>query len=897
MKLPLVLCAIACGLLSAAAHGKNLFANASFASDGVGGICNWNNYADSPQTSITRLPGEGKDGACAVRIRSSRQNYFRQKDMCLVAGAEYRFGVWVRTGKLGSDHTFELLGWNKGWTRQFGHVRFPEDTNGEWRKVEWTGKMVPSSDSTYVMSVAGKSSNSEGFVDICSPYLEAIDEKVAGMSKPPDAEKPFRPRIVPIDRLLLRIPFSKPEITFYYPGDLDGGANRHELCGRLDGNEIPSVKLGIDRKALLKLGKPQIGPHELFVGIREVNTGKVVASNTYSIRVGHYWLSPPRGKILNNFVEEITNAPLANADYRFMLPVPTWVWISLDKGLPGTEVTLDAYGVPVIRHRPGEPFETMRYLSQGNHVLHVSGVPDGGTIRLHAVKRIVHCAPNGLSTPPTPIAANFTLYSKRYTGFYNTAAAYTIQRKTSGIGEWELLGPWLMERGISLQGVVKLAPWAEERTDAARSLAFLRGTSPYKCGYDILVDETSIASTRQSRNSFSEAVWQTIADGDGQAVNVFNNDAVDHIFADPASQASELASIVNSGNGNGMLYPEVYPAALKDEKAACHWEEHFLDYVKSIEKMVPVASDRILWYFGTFLSIGRWTDWPCPEADIRVLYAHFIHRLATDSAYAPYIGGISVGHFASSNEDVGRFLIKAVRHYCIEGRTDYLPARYGFEYLPGFVKNADFDEGFTNWTVRAAEDGKVEWKKIKNFGRDGQCRKKAPAGTGDSIVVFTRGAKGGNSVSQKVSGLEVGKVYSLAFATVDMDDYLKPHSVGKAFGCRATVEGGKMIPELAFERVTLGVKKGGEKDARHTTKRIVFRAERPDVTIVLSDWAEDSKPGAPIGRRTLLNYIRLQKYFYEDEADLADLVKTYGRPTKIASGPHGLAKPGRGGHL
>lgn len=873
---------IGCVVLSALSGfggvAENLLSNASFASDGIGGVMNWGYlYADAAVSRATRLPGEGKDGTGAIRLSTARQNYFRQAGVRLVAGETYRFGAWVRTRNLGKGHTFELLGWNRSWTAQFGHARFPDDTAGEWRKVEWQGKMIASSDGTYVLAVAGKSATPDGTVDVCAPYLEGISETARRQSRPTEAEQPIRARIVPIDRLLNQIPYAKPEVTFYYPGDLDGAAENYDLCGALDGNEVPSVPIGADRRALLKLVKPTVGAHELRVSVRNRKTGKTVAEDEYHVRVGHHWLVPPKRKQLNNFVEEITNAPLAETSYRFTLPQSTWVWISLEGGTPETTATLDTFGVPVVRYRPGEPFETMRRLSKGERTLRVSGVPRlGGRLRIHAVKRIVHCQPNALAAQATPLVPNFAFYANRYRGFFNTAAAYTVYKGLSGVGTWELLTPWLAERGVELQGIVGLAPWAEERKDVARSLAFIRGTPPYRCGLDILVDETSISSTRLSRNSFSEAVWQTIADGDYQAVNVFNNDAVDRLFADPASQATELASIVNSGFGRGMLYPEVYPAALKDMQDAFHWEGHFLDYAKSVASVLPVAADRIVWYFGTFLTVGSWTDWSCPEADVRVLYAHFIHRLATDPAYAPYLGGISAGHFTSSNEDVGRFLAKALRHYCIEGRTDYLPDRYGFDYLPGFVKNADFEEGFTNWTVRAAADGKVEWTKIKNFGRDKQRRKKAPLGTGDCVAMFTRGEKGPNVLEQKVSGLEPGRVYSLAFATADMDDCLNPHSVKPAFGCRATVVGGAEIPALAFERVTRGVSRTGAKIEQHTTKRIVFRAERPEVTIRISDWATDEAAGAPAGRRTLLNYVRFQKYYYENEADLADLVKTYG---------------------
>ena len=866
---------------SAAAAEANLLVNTDFRSDGIGGTLNWGFGAGAQRTcTAERLPSGGPSGGAALRLGFGGEGYFSQGGMKLVEGGTYRVRVKVRTKGLGADHRIAVDLWNGEWSKRPCHVLVPADTAGAWKDVTWEGKAPPSYNGLYVLSIGGPRANAEGTVEFADPRLEPAGEAERKGSAAADPIKPFRSRIVPIDRLLSRIPQEKASVTFYYPGDLPLGTAAYELVGRLDGRDVASAAIGADRRAKLDFGTPGRGGHRIAVAVRERATGREIASDSYRARVVSAGAATGfRGRKLNNFVTEVVNAPLTNGTYSVPMPDEGWVWISLSAGDEDTEASFDLSGVPVVHFRRGEPFETMRYLGCGPHVLTVSGAPAGGRIRVHAVKRIVHCQPHGDAKPSRPDCIGFDFYRDRFARFYNTVAAYQIRARGDGRPEDYALNGWLLERGIDLQAMVCLVPDDPRRKEISTALGYLRGVDTYRDGFDLLVDETSIASPRASRYSFTEALWRMIDEGDRPAVNVFNNDAVSQVFSDPGTQASELASIMNSGNGQGMLYPEVYPAALKDPKAAFRWEDHFVDYARSIEAVAPVAADRIVWYFGTFLRLGIWTDWSCPEADIRVLYAHFIHRLATDPAYAPYIGGVSASHPGCANEDLTRFLAKLIRHYCIEGRTEYLPERYGFEYLPGYVRNADFEEGLTGWTARAAEAGGIRHEVFADFGRRCQCRKKIPKGTGDSTAVLTRSAKGPNVLEQKVTGLVPGEVYSLAFASADLEDFRQPGKVWlKTLGCRAYVaKGAKEIPELAFERLTAGHDNDRKPNARVSMRRIVFRAEAPEATIAISDWLSDDAPGAEVGRQTLVNYVRMQKYYSEGEEDLRDLIRLFGR--------------------
>lgn len=879
-RLALILFGLA---LASADAATNLLVRADFPSDGLGGLPDWTLVFGAEEgKSFTREPGAGPHGETALRIDFRKKNYLAQRWIGMAAGEPYVARAWVRTKNLPANHTYALSAWNKGWLKTFINAPFPADTHGEWKRVEWRGQPVGSSNGTYTFAIVGGAPDApaDATVEVCAPELLA-DSPAAEKGGVPIAPCPLvRTRIVPIDPLLAHIDRRDAAITFYYPGDLDGGAAAYEFVAALDGTNLPPVAIGADGRVRVGLGKDRAaGAHRVAVSVREKASGRIVAADEYPIRLRNFVI-PAKPRRLNNFVSEILRAPLKDGMIPFGLARDGWVYIGFSRDLPGAEARLDHNGVAVVRHRDGERMETMRYLTAGWHQLKIRGVKEeGATVTVRSVKTLVHCAPSFEAAPSDLDAwALRNDFYRRFgmMDFFNVPTAYLVSRDGSRYFDFGI--PELESRGMRVQAIYNLTPWDDTRTNPDKVERFLSGARGYRTGLDILIDETSIGSERVTKLAFAEGLWRLI---DGvPAVSVFNNDAPDRIFTDVRAHATELSAMVNSGEGRGMLYPEVYPAALADEKEAHRWEDHFLEYARSVERIVPAAKDRIIWYFGTFLTLGGWTDWPCPEADIRVLYAHFIHRLATDPAYEPYIGGLSAGHFGSTDEDVARWMAKLVRYYAIEGGTEYLPPKYGFAYNPGFLKNCDFADGLTNWTVRAAEADSIRPIRIKDYGRDKQERKKAPAGTGDGLALMVRSAKGPNRLSQKVTGLKPGTTYSITYCTSDYDDAQKPCET-KPGVCRVTFDGAKEIPELGYAHPKW--RRAGFTTWRGiagpmcVTRRAVFTAEKPEVTVTFTDWAADDKPGDAIGKGTLLNWIHLHKYYLEDEKDLKDLIGVFSK--------------------
>ena len=857
----------------AAVGETNFLINTSFRGDGMGGALNWN-LSKPLEGSIERRPGQGPGGADALKLSFNKvKNRLTQGSVTLIPGERYRFGVWVKTRNLPKDHDFHVLVYNYAWLKEMQTPLFPCDTAGEWREIVWEGTFIESRQPSFGYTIWGSCSDPSAEVLVAKPFVEPLSPRARVESASVAPAKPMVARIVPIDPLLARVDNAEGRIIFYYPGDFSSSASETLLEATVDGQGVPSVAFSEDHTARLKLGRQGEGDHALSVCVRDRRSGRVLARNDYPICVIRPDEKGPSGKKLNNFVTELYKAPAKDGAAKFFNPREGWVYIGFDRVLSQATVALDDTAFPVVRHRPDELTETMRYLPCGWHTLHVAGTTGSdATLSVRTLKRIVY-----LPTSFDPRPSDWSAYSyrfdfcKRYAfRFFNTDSNYS--RETYG---WphDAREAYMRERGLDTQ-VLVCFPKKEEQDNPDAWIARWRENPALCAGMSFQMDEMAMSHPRAVRIGLSEACWRFA--GTTQQANAFVCDPYQNVFVDRATQTTLISSVVNSGRGHGMIQPEVYSAAIADEREAYKWEDYMLGYVKSMESFVPASHEKLLWYFATFLSPGGWNDWPCPEADIRVLYAHFIHRLATDPAFEGTIGGISAAFMDKHvDEDVTRWLCKIMRYYCVEGGTDYLPEKYGFPYLPGIVRDGDLTKGFAEWTARPAEKGSLTAATRKGLGTGDQHRMKVPEGTGDTHARFVRSAKGPNLLSQRLTGLEPGRLYNLMYLTEDEDDLDKPGSVPQAFGCRATFDGAAEVTELASvrhvpEHVT-------QPTASKTLVRLVFRAERPDVTLTFSDWQSDAAPGAPIGRKTLLNYIHARKYYLENEEELQWLVDTTRR--------------------
>ena len=850
----------------------NLLLNADMsADDGLGFPQAWSFRYEAPGMVKGYSITPNADGSFSLKF--PKELYLVQNPITLVPGETYRMSAEVRTAKIRGNGKhckgMRLMWWDMSWAKEKWTEYFPEDTHGEWKLVEWTGIVQGARTNGFNFAVAGSMGDDpEARCDIRNLRFEPVSEKAKSLSLPlgRGALRTFPARIVPIDPKIAQLPQEGCEMTFYWPGRKREGLDGCRLVAAVDGKELAPTTFGARRRAKVKVGALSVGLHALKVRV-EGPDGTTLAENEYPLRAIAKVPKGNAGKKLNNFVTELVNGPLKDGDVQFLLPKDSWVWISFENA-DGATGCIDDSCIPAVRRREGERrVETMRGLTAGKHVLHVSGAGEGGRLRIHMVKRLVT---TGYRMGRRPCSQNQFLFGysldfvKRF--LVNSFNTVNIQRCRD---TKSICAGWYAERGYQVEATSNLGYLDPRRLSVATCYEALAGTDSWKTGFDLEVDENGTGAPRPSHVNYAEAVWRMIGERPGQAVNTDWCDSPSQIFEQPDIETSEVAAIVNSGNGRGMLYPEAYSAALSNPQKAYDWEHHFARYAKSAIDMVPAAKDSVLYYFAAYIDIGAWSDYPCPEADLKAHYAHFVRTIATNPEFEGTIGGMAFGAVPHGEEEVVRWMARVIRHYAVEGRTDDIAETYGFKYLPGLVKDPDFVNGFADWTAKPAEKGGLNAKKIDGYGTRVQGRKKVPNGTGDGVVVFTRSAKGPNELSQTITGLKPGKYYSLLYCTADYDDISAKNGVKPTVAFNAELVGGEEVKDLRFRHCV------DTKKVRQIVHRHVFKAAAGSHILIFRDWESAADRAGEVGGRRALNYVILRPYYIENESEVSELANLF----------------------
>ena len=736
----------------------NLLLNADMvADDGLGCPQAWSFRVITKRTNDRYSILPNGDGSFTLKFPDTL--YLVQKPLTLISGETYRISAEVRTTKIGGKGKGMRMGmWDARWNKEWWSEPFPADTQGEWQPVQWQGEVHTRWTNGFNFAVAGSMGDDPAArLDMRNLALTPVSAKAKALSRPVprDMLRALPVRIVPIDPKIGQLPAEGCEMTFFWPGRRREGLAGCRLVAAVDGKDLAPAAFGARHRAKVKVGALTRGTHRLKVRV-EGPDGALLAVNEYPLRAIAKVAGATEGRKLNNFVSELLNCPLKDGETRFVLSKDSWVWISFEGAAATAQGCIDYCCIPSVRKREGERFiETMRRMPAGTHVLHVTGAGTGGRLRVHRIKELVTTA---YSMDRQPCSQNqfrfgYSLdFVKRFmVNSFNTVYPFNWSDTSS------VRAGWYAERGYKVTSTMDLPVLDPIRMDAEASYQVLAGTAGWKKGFDLEVDENGMLAPRLSHVNFAEAAWRMVGERPGQAINADWCDAPSSVFCQPDIETAEIAAIVNSGYGRGMIQPEVYSPALDDPQRAYDWEMHFANFARSAIDFVPAAKDSIQYHFASFIDLGTWSDYPCPEADIKVHYAHFVRSIATKPEFDGTIAGLAFGGVTHGDEETVRWMAKVFRHYAVEGRTNDIVAAYGFRYLPGFVKDPDFVEGLTKWTAKPAEAGGVTARKIAGYGKDVQARQKVPTGTGDGVAVFTRSAKGPNELSQTVTGLTPGK--------------------------------------------------------------------------------------------------------------------------------------------
>lgn len=888
----------------------NLLFNPDFAiDDGMGEPAgwsrnnqnNWNRPADwQPAFPVISLDA-GEPGAVAIDFVSPEERCVRQKYFSLASGGAFRLSCEVDSSEIdGGSARLELSADNGGGV--ILRIGIPHTAPGEWRCVEkvfstpsdWScGDPAKFGDRHFIFDIAGKSAHggNAARLRIRNLALKPLDERARSQSAPIPSKyvAPQPRRIVPIAPLLSSIDACGASILLYWPGEPPCGVEACTLRGAVDGGASTEAPLASDGRALLSFGRLAPGDHRAVLSVCDA-TGAVLATSEYLFTAKAPPPEGPQGERLNNFVTRLHDAPLSNGEVWFFVPSDGWVWFSITGAAASATAALDGEPTPCVRRRDGEIFnEAQRFLATGWHTLGVSGATAGGRLRIHAVKTLVANLPNFtegpsilVNTAAKPNWGLFTMPFHRRFGGLSTFNTFTHCEADSPARAY------FEGRGCRLWGPT---PGGGVFVPARHDIAALRrnvASPAWRAGMDVLFDENAmdlhgkwgVPVSRFLSFNYSELLWSMREEmPHGGAVNTYYSDSnFGGYFRDGKCYTSEISAIVNSGDG-GFMIPETYVPSMSDETFQSHWEDMFARCVASIHEMVPAARGRVMLWLGPYVNVGHACYHNAPEVDLKAQFSRQLLRYATDPRFAD-LGGIGFGALRFGSEELRRWGIRIVRHYCLEGATGDLSEEYGFAWTPGIVRNVDFADGLASWRVETgAGNASVRAAAIPGYAKrqQRQCLPSCPQGFGDSVAVLTAGSKP-SALSQTLGGLIPGRCYVLEFSVSSFDaasgkmppgeppnDPKSPYPA--VFSAR--LDGAVEIKPLSCRR-DLAIK--GKLAV--SNYRYVFRAEAPKCTLVLSD-CDDSGATPPSGAMQVVNHISFTPYYLEDEAEINEIAALF----------------------
>jgi hypothetical protein len=281
---------------------------------------------------------------------------------------------------------------------------------------------------------------------------------------------------------------------------------------------------------------------------------------------------------------------------------------------------------------------------------------------------------------------------------------------------------------------------------------------------------------------------------------------------------------------------------------------------------IPDVQEHMIMVLG-YMSAPPETLNTNPSVDYKVWLDMQFNLLANDPTFRG-LYGMMCYHSAFADEEIIRWSAKLFRHYGIEGKRERLSKD---PYILSHVKNPDFDEGTTGWTLFSAEPGSIDARNVPDYS---YLQGRYPKTThGENVLWTKRSAKTPNRFSQQIENLSSGRLYSLKMFTADYQRFLLGKGVApfKAVETKREItigiEGVDPIPSKSFQNTYASGRAGHtgkgfdrENNLPITYHFFVFRARNEKATLTISDWVSDKEPGGPIGQEMMFNYIEVQPY-------------------------------------
>lgn len=835
----LLLAANAAG--AAVQPGENLLMNGSFESLGQAFPSFWDRSGTN--TRVTWTGGPGRTGAVIFSNRTGAQgisSFCRQHALRLAAGETYKISADVKTVGFKSPHCGMIV-IDHGWYNEYGLRSFPENTDG-WQHLEQTFTLGESSNGYYGAVIFAI--DYVGEIQFAQVKLEAISAgALAGSSPSPLLLAQAQPRLVAWEPLLNAIPLDKPQLTFRFFGQTERALHEYDCVATIDGSTVRRRPLAPARNTVDLSGLAP-GDHALEMAIRDRATGDTVFKIAHGITLKAIPdVDAGAHRRLNNLVVEVLSRPLQATDapqrFAFSTVRDGWVFIKAETAAPAPalSVRLDYRDTVITATR--DRHEAFRELPRGQHELVVRGVTAGGKIVVRSIAEV-----------------------------FNYPACANSQVPQNGKYDWDFFVRHVFPAVTTLNGGnIPEEHRAEVRRRGLRWLANVGTTSPRDAA-DLVQRMSECAGMTQpwydgfttDEQFFGTPALLTYTEALRLLPNPENRLVYTWIVGKPGMPGLHhdfISAALNASRSRGRLLFEIYcPSQPTEEEAAQYLKDRLVDTMVRLAEYFPQVAA------GTGMILGNFNQIPIisldvnPEVDYKYYLDMQLHLIATH----PRLKDLAVtGYWGSyyDDEELYRWSMRLLRHYCVEGHTEMLSERYGYRYSPGHLTNCDFVDGLRGWTAEPADAIRTE--KFAGYG-SGSQRRWGAAGTGDTFCVFRRSAAGPGTLTQTATGLSVGKVYTLQFVTADYQDMVARKVEPKQHPLRALLgAGAQLIPEQSYVFVDRRAAGAGAEAGwvRVNLHHLRFRATASSFTVTFTD--AEAKPGT----ETALNYVMLKPYFEE----------------------------------
>ncbi len=826
--------------------GQNLLINPDFEAEQL----DWPKYWHFGVRQFLQFElggGPKSGGAIVLKAEQSEPGNARIRQLdakMLVAGEQYKISAWIKSSDFKAKRGGILLH-NQGWWAAKGIVELPENTEG-WEYFEEVVTLMDSKDKRYTFVIYAHEYSGE--LKIGQLKMEALSAKALSDTQlPEELVEQSKFRMVPWEPRLNYIPVSNPKLSFRSYGMTAAMLQQqYECSAKIDGEVLRVQSLEKELNVLDLAGlKPGDYRLELEVKKQGEDKGESLFRQSYPITLREIAsVKPEAYRRLNNFVLEALHEKLDGTEQSFVFDNPKdgWVYLCFENVLEATQLRAEISGLGTVIDANTPGLECFRYLNAGRQQVNVKGATVGGVLNLRCISEIFHCPACQNSVVRQNGRYDWNFFSKYV--FPNVTTVNKGSLPNNRLSAFNALGlRWLGNLNTTS---------AQSGDDLIARISGSSGMNEDRY-QGVTCDEQFF--TRPFLFYYTDAMWRYQAPAERFLYTwIVGKPSV------PGMHSEFFSASVNASRGKGKVLFEAYCHSKPDEEEArAYLQDKLVDTMLKFEQCYPNAAEYTGMIFGNFNQLPIISLDVLPEVDYKYYLDMQLQLAATHPAFDRLgVIGYWGGHYA--DEEMLRWSMQLLRHYCIEGKSEMLSKEYGYKYNPGHLQNCDFVDALQHWKVQAAENGSVSTATFPGFGADSQRRWSGPIGTGDGFCLLKRQTKGANFISQIATGLTPGKTYTLQFVTADYQDMLQKRSNPRQHPIKALLsDSAEVLPEQSYvyvhDRVDAKTQARLKGLARTNLHHVRFKALKSEVEIKFTD------QNAEFGEELALNYIQLRPYF------------------------------------